>query len=156
MIASRLGSIALAAVAALSLSTAYAATQMQAVTLNVPISITWPDSDVAQAFSDGAPQVTCNIYNFKVGNPTFLPGQKPLATATEPLLIDSSGKYSKTVSLSFSVPAGQLAPQGGWSYWCYLARHNSKNYCELSKYAQNRGLKVNTDNCQQYGVENQP
>lgn len=150
MIASRLGIIALAA--ALPLSAAHAATQMQVVTLNVPISITWPDSDVAQAFSDGAPQVTCNIYNFTTGNPIVLPSQKPLATATEPLLIDSSGKYSKTVSLTFSVPAGQLAPKGGWTYWCYLARHNSKNWCELSKYAQNRGLKVSADECQQWGT----
>jgi hypothetical protein len=154
MIASRIGRLALAALAALPLSAAHAATQMQAVTLNVPISISWPDSDAAQAFSDGAPQVTCNIYNFKIGNPTFLPGEKPLATATEPLLVDSSGKYSKTVSLTFSVPAGQLAPQGGWGYWCYLARHNSKNYCELSKYAQGRGLKVTTDDCQQWGNSN--
>jgi hypothetical protein len=152
MIPSRLGRIALAAMAALPLSAAYAAGQMQVVTLSVPISITWPDSDVAQAFSDGAPQVTCNIYNATVGNPIVLPGLKPLATATEPLLIDSSGKYAKTVSLKFSVPAGQLAPQGGWTYWCYLARHNSKNYCELSKYAQNRGLKVSTNDCQQWGT----
>jgi len=152
MIASRLGRIALAAMAALPLSVAHAASQMQVVTLSVPISITWPDSDVAQAFSDGAPQVTCNIYNVMVGNPIALPSAKPLATATEPLLIDSSGKYSKTVSLTFSVPAGQLAPQGGWTYWCYLARHNSKNYCELSKYAQNRGLKVSADECQQWGT----
>ncbi len=151
MIAPRLGSIAFAAMAALPLSQAYAAGQMQAVTLNVPISITWPDSDAAQAFSDGAPQVTCNIYNATVGNPIALPALKPLATATEPLLIDSSGKYAKTVSLAFSVPAGQLAPQGGWTYWCYLARHNSKNYCELSTYAQNRGLKVSTNDCQQWG-----
>ncbi len=156
MIASRVGTIVLAAVSTLPLAAARAADQMQVVTLNVPIEISWPDSDVAQAFSDGAPQVTCNIYDGKIANPTYLPMVAPLATATQPLLVDSSGKFSKTVSLSFSVPAAKFATAGSWGYWCYLARHNSKAYCELSSFAKNRGLKVNTDDCQNYWSGNRP
>lgn len=34
---------------------------------------------------------------------------------------------------------------------CYLSRHNSKKYCELSGYATSRGLKVETDNCRYAG-----
>ena len=146
-----LGSIAAAVGFATAVSAALAAEPIQAVTLNVPVDISWPQVDVAQAFADGAPQLTCNLYSGRVGNPIALPMLKPLASEAQPLLVDASGKFSQTVAMKFSVPAGQV--QAGWTYWCYLSRHNSKNYCELSGYAKSRGLTVGTDNCQQFQAE---
>lgn len=130
------------------LENAHAAVQMQTITINVPVEIDWPQNDVGQAFIKGPPFLRCEIHAGKApANPTsndylVLGLDKPLSSASQPLMIDSSGHFSGKVSLSFSIPAPSA--QGSLTYWCYLAAQDARA-AYLDGAAQQRGLKVDVD-----------
>ena len=128
------------------LGNVHAADQMQTVTINVPVEINWPQADVAQAFLSGPPFLKCNLYNVAVDNDMmkWLALSKPIASGSQPLMIDASGHYSGNVAISFSVPAGTSFPKGGGTYWCFLGTRNAK-LADLGSLAQQRGLKVDGD-----------
>lgn len=131
------------------LESAHAADQVQAITINVPVEIDWPQSDVDQAFIKGPPFLRCEIHALKApANPTgsdnlALGFDKALSSASQPLMVDASGHFSGKVSLSFSVPAAK-AQNSSLSYWCYLASQDSRA-AYLDAAAQKRGLKVEVD-----------
>ena len=129
-----------------TLGNVHAAQQMQTVTINVPVEINWPASDVAQAFLNGPPLLKCNIYDGMASSDMmkWLALEKPIASGSQPLMIDSSGRFSGNVSVSFSVPAGKYFKNGGGTYWCFVATRNSK-LADLGSLAQQRGLKVDVD-----------
>lgn len=125
---------------------ARAADPMQSVTLKVPVEIDWPQADVNQAFIKGPPFLRCEIHQgIAPDNPDSsqwlaLGFDKPLASASQPLMVDASGHFSGNVSLSFSVPASIAK----LTYWCYLAATDTRaNY--LNSLATGRGLKLQTD-----------
>lgn len=137
---------AIAALFALFAHGANAADAMQTVNLSVPVEINWPDSDVGQAFANGPPYLMCEIHALNApNNPTsndylVLGLDKPLGSASQPLMVDSTGHYSGKVSFTFTVPASAKV----LSYWCYLASSN-KRLSYLNSYANGRSLKIEND-----------
>lgn len=130
------------------LQNAHAADQTQTITINVPVEIDWPQSDVAQAFVNGPPFLRCEIHAGKApANPSSsdwlaLGFDKPLSSSSQALMVDSSGHFSGKVSLSFSIPAASA--QGSLTYWCYLASKDARA-AYLDSAAQQRGLKITAD-----------
>lgn len=127
---------------------AHAADQMQTITINVPVEIDWPQGDVGQAFLKGPPFLICEIHPGSApDNPTNFEYlglvQKPLALASQPLMVDSSGHFSGKVSVSISVPAATVQ-NSPLSYWCYLASQDTR-MSRLYDYANKRGLKLDFD-----------
>jgi hypothetical protein len=125
---------------------ARAADPVQTITLKVPVEIDWPQADVNQAFVKGPPFLRCEIHqgiapdNPDSGQWLALGFDKPLASASQPLMVDASGHFSGNVSLSFSVSASIAK----LTYWCYLAATDTRaNY--LDSLATGRGLKLQTD-----------
>jgi len=137
---------AIAALFALFAHGAYAADATQTINLSVPVEINWPESDVAQAFAKGPPYLRCEIHSGTApSNPTSsqwlaLGLDKPLGSASQPLMVDSSGHYSGKVSFTFTVPASTQS----LSYWCYLAPSDTRA-TYLNNLASGRGLKVEND-----------
>lgn len=131
-------------------SRASAADPMQTVTLKVPVQIDWPESDVTQAFVKGPPFLRCEIHGANApSNPTSsdylsLGFDKPLASASQPLMVDASGHYSGTVTLNFPIPAATISKAPGLSYWCYLAPTDTRA-TYLDNLAKQRGLNVQVD-----------
>ncbi len=128
---------------------ARAADQVQTVTLKVPVEIDWPQADVNQAFLQGPPFLKCYLVGGQAPNdPTSLqwfalagtPDNQFLSTASQPLMVDSSGHFSGTVSVTFSASAAMISKANGLSYFCYLASSNKKN-AYLRDFATGRGLK---------------
>ncbi len=129
-----------------TLGEVHAAQPLQTVTINVPVEVNWPASDAAQAFLNGPPLLKCNIYDGMASSDMmkWLALEKPIASGSQPLMIDSSGHFSGNVSISFSIPAGKYFASGGGTYWCVIATKNSK-FADLGSVAQQRGLKIDLD-----------
>lgn len=135
------------------LSNARAADPVQTVTLKVPVEIDWPQADVNQAFLQGPPFLKCYLAGGQApSDPTSMqwfalaatPDNQFIATASQPLMVDASGHFSGTVSVTFSASAAAIGKANGLSYFCYLASSNKKN-AYLRDFATGRGLKTDVE-----------